>query len=117
MRISSTSRWTAIRSPLARFRSWNVRWTRTRAMRDSPRTMLSSSIRRCRDRISRVIDDVDPNLARASTLPSSVYFGQETLARENARVFGRTWQLVGSEEDVAEPGRYFTATIAGEPIL
>ena len=61
--------------------------------------------------------DIDERLARAATLPSNVYFGDETLAREYERVFGRTWQPVGREEDVAEAGGYFTAAVAGEPLL
>jgi choline monooxygenase len=60
---------------------------------------------------------VDPTLARASTLPSSAYFGEETLARENARVFGRTWQLVAHEEELRERGSFVTAVVAGEPLL
>jgi choline monooxygenase len=32
-------------------------------------------------------------------------------------VFGRTWQLVGREDQVALPGRFFTAEVAGEPLL
>src|SRR6185369_1281747 len=61
--------------------------------------------------------DVDPSLSSASTIPSRCYLEPGFLAAENERVFGRTWQLVGSEADVADPGRFFTTTVAGEPVL
>jgi choline monooxygenase len=56
-------------------------------------------------------------LASASTLPSSLYTDQFVLQVEKEEVFGRTWQLVGREEQVAVPGQFFTATVADEPIL
>jgi len=59
----------------------------------------------------------EPNLARASTLPSSWYVDPAVLASEQRSIFGRTWQLVGRAEQVAEPGGYFTAQIANEPLL
>jgi choline monooxygenase len=36
---------------------------------------------------------------------------------ERKAVFGNTWQAVGRADQVAEPGRFFTADLAGEPIL
>ena len=59
----------------------------------------------------------DDRLAHASTLPAEFYTDAAILERENRDLFGRTWQLVGRTEQVAERGRYFTATIAGEPLL
>jgi choline monooxygenase len=59
----------------------------------------------------------EPNLARASTLPSRFYFDQAVLEAENRRVFGTTWQLAGRAEQVAEAGQFFTATLADEPLL
>ncbi len=56
-------------------------------------------------------------LERASTLPSEWYLDAEFLRRENDKVFARTWQLVGRADQVAEPGDYFTAQIAGEPLI
>lgn len=56
-------------------------------------------------------------LERASTMPSRCYLEAEFLQLENDNVFGRTWQLVGRSEQVAGPGDYFTAEIAGEPII
>ncbi len=59
----------------------------------------------------------DPQLSRASTLPASYYIDPAALERERETIFARTWQLAGREEQVAEPGRFFTALIAGEPLL
>jgi len=59
----------------------------------------------------------DPDLARARTLPASWYHGEAALVREQQRVFGRTWQLVGHLESLAEPGAYLTCDVAGEPLL
>ena len=59
----------------------------------------------------------EPNLARAATLPSSSYVDPAVLEREQRAIFGRTWQLAGRTEQVAEPGGYFTAQIANEPLL
>jgi choline monooxygenase len=56
-------------------------------------------------------------LARARTLPSRLYTDPAVLDFEKERVFGRTWQLVGREEQVAEPGAYFTASVGDEPLL
>ena len=61
--------------------------------------------------------EVDPRLEFAATIPSRCYSDAGYLERERLRVFGRTWQLVGRCEQVAQPGSYFTADVAGEPIL
>jgi choline monooxygenase len=60
---------------------------------------------------------VDERLSRAATIPSWCYTDPATLLRERDRVFGRTWQLVGREDQVASPGSYFSCEIAGEPLL
>src|SRR5216684_1436042 len=59
----------------------------------------------------------EPNLARASTLPSSFYFDSAVLEAENRRVFGTTWQLAGRAEQVRETGQFFTTVVADEPLL
>ena len=55
----------------------------------------------------------EPDLARASTLPSHWYTNPAMLDAERGAVFGRTWQAVGHAEWVAEPGQYFGCDIAG----
>jgi len=61
----------------------------------------------------------DPNLPleRARTIPSAWYFAPDIAADERDRVFANDWQCVGLAEDVAKPGDYLTADIAGEPVL
>jgi choline monooxygenase len=59
----------------------------------------------------------EPRLERASTLPASYYTDPSTLEREQRNVFARTWQLVGRMDQLEEPGSYFTATVAGEPVI
>lgn len=61
----------------------------------------------------------DPTLPleRAHTLPASWYTHPAVLAVERAAVFGNSWQCVGRADQVAKPGEYLTADIAGEPVL
>ena len=59
----------------------------------------------------------DERLASAQTLPSRCYTDAGFLEVERERVFGRTWQLVGRGDQVSSPGRFFTAEVAGEPLL
>ncbi len=61
--------------------------------------------------------DFDPRVASAQTLPSRCYTEARFQEIERERVFGRTWQLVGREDQVSSSGRFFTAEVAGEPIL
>ncbi len=61
----------------------------------------------------------DPSmpLERARTIPSLWYFDAEIHALECRAVFGATWQAVGRVDQVSRPGDYFTANVAGEPVL
>ncbi len=59
----------------------------------------------------------EENLARAFTPPSDWYTDARFLEEEKARIFSRTWQLVGHMEQAREPGQYFTATVADEPLI
>lgn len=59
----------------------------------------------------------EEKLARASTVPSRWYTDPRVLEEEKARIFSRTWQLVGRTEQVREPGQYFTAQVGDEPLL
>ncbi|HKS26870.1 MAG TPA: SRPBCC family protein [Pyrinomonadaceae bacterium] len=60
---------------------------------------------------------IEESLARARTLPAHLYTDPRFLEEEKARVFSRTWQLVGRSLQVKEPGQYFTATVGDEPLL
>lgn len=61
----------------------------------------------------------DPTLPleRAHTLPASWYTDPAVMAAERTHVFGNSWQCVGRSEQVARPGEFVTADIAGEPVL
>src|SRR5215831_17712097 len=61
--------------------------------------------------------DPDRSLDRAETIPSSWYFDKDVCELERRVLFGETWQVVGRADQVAEPGSFFTAELAGEPIL
>jgi choline monooxygenase len=67
--------------------------------------------------MSHIRHSFDERLAFAATLPSRWYTDPSILEQEKVKIFSRTWQLVGRVEQVAEPGQYFTTTIADEPIL
>jgi choline monooxygenase len=61
----------------------------------------------------------DPHLPleRARTIPALWYFDPEIAAAERRAVFGNSWQLVGRADQLAAPGSFVTADLAGEPIL
>ena len=51
------------------------------------------------------------------TLPATAYTSPEIYEREMREVFMRAWNFVCHVSDVAEPGRYWTTSIAGEPVV
>jgi choline monooxygenase len=59
----------------------------------------------------------DNPLDHASTIPSPWYFNESIADLENSAVFGKTWQAVGRADQVQSAGQFFTADIAGEPIV
>ena len=72
--------------------------------------------------------DVNPQLECAETLASRFYTQPEVLALEREKILRRTWQLVGTlshpcgdtngkSRTIADPESYFTADVAGEPIV
>ncbi|HVR44503.1 MAG TPA: SRPBCC family protein [Thermoanaerobaculia bacterium] len=67
--------------------------------------------------MSRLPYTFDPRLERAATIPADWYLDPSWLRLESERVFARTWQFAGTAEQVAEPGMYFTAEVAGEPVV
>ncbi len=72
--------------------------------------------------------DVHEQIECAHTLASRFYTDPAILEIEKSRIFRRTWQLVGTlsrscgEENgvrrtIADPESFFTAGLAGEPII
>ncbi len=61
--------------------------------------------------------DASLPLERAHTIPAAWYFDPAIHSAEVRTVFGATWQAVGRVDQVAEPGRYFTADVGGTPVL
>jgi choline monooxygenase len=61
--------------------------------------------------------DAAAPLAEASTIPAEWYTDPRVAELERCTVFSRSWQMVGRVEQVASPGQYLTATVAGEPVL
>jgi len=58
----------------------------------------------------------DP-LEQAWTIPSPWYFDAQIADLEQRGVFAKTWQVVGRADQVKGKGRFFTADLAGEPIV
>jgi choline monooxygenase len=72
--------------------------------------------------------DVNEQIECAHTLASRFYTDPAILAVERARIFQRTWQLVGTLQQscgeiggvlrtISDRESYFTAEVAGEPII
>ena len=60
---------------------------------------------------------IDPEIARAWTLPARHYFDPETYQSEREKIFHRTWQVVGHRDQLVKARDYFTIELAGEPLL
>src|SRR5215471_2454148 len=58
----------------------------------------------------------DP-LDHAWTIPSPWYFDPGIAEMEEQSVFGKTWQVAGRADQAGENGSFFTADVAGEPIV
>jgi choline monooxygenase len=69
--------------------------------------------------LEEIVAAYDPSrpLAEASTIPASWYTDERIAELERQAVFGRTWQMVGRVDQVAQPGQYVTSEVAGEPIV
>ena len=61
--------------------------------------------------------DAQAPLDRAWTIPAPWYVDPQIERLERRTVFSGNWVVVGRSDQVAEPGHYVTAQVAGEPIL
>jgi choline monooxygenase len=60
---------------------------------------------------------VDPNLARAATLPAEWYTDPSYLKLEHQKVFRRTWQYAATLEQLRFPGNYVAVDVVGVPVV
>lgn len=60
---------------------------------------------------------LDPDLARAATIPASWYTDPAMLEREMERVFRRTWQYATSLDRLRFPGNYVAVDVVGIPVV
>ena len=61
--------------------------------------------------------DAAAPLEEACTIPAPWYLDGRVEQAEREQVFGRNWIAVGRSDQVAAEGQFFTAEIAGEPIV
>jgi choline monooxygenase len=61
--------------------------------------------------------DAAAPLDQARTIPSSWYTDPRIFELEQGAVFGRTFQPVARKDQLADPGSYVTAEVAGEPVV
>ena len=61
--------------------------------------------------------DANAPLPEASTIPAPWYVDPRVAELERNAVFSKTWQMVGRVEQVEVRGQFFTANVAGEPIV
>ena len=57
------------------------------------------------------------SIERAWTIPAPWYFDEPIAALERDSVFAGSWQVAGRADQVREPGQFFTADVAGEPLV
>jgi choline monooxygenase len=69
--------------------------------------------------VREVVDLYNPHdpLEEAWTIPAPWYFDEGIAELEGASVFGRTWQVLGRTDQVRGNGQFFTADLAGEPLV
>lgn len=55
--------------------------------------------------------------AGPKTLPQRYFISPEVFAEEQKKIFSRQWILAGHQSDIAKPGDYILAEIAGESVM
>ncbi len=68
-------------------------------------------------RPDRTADRFDADPIKSFTMPASLYTDPAVAERERDVFFADSWQWVGHASDVADPGAYFTTSIADERIF
>jgi Rieske 2Fe-2S family protein len=59
--------------------------------------------------------DVSPAVAKS--MPQQYFVSPEIFAEEQKRIFAREWLFVGHQNQIAKPGDFFLATVAGESVI
>src|SRR5215472_9568637 len=69
--------------------------------------------------IREILDSYDARapLENAWTIPAPWYVDERIAELERTTVFSKSWQMVARIGQLAEPGQYVTAMLAGEPIV
>ena len=57
---------------------------------------------------------IDPDIRKASTLPSSFYRDKETFEECKERIFSRSWHFIGDEDIVKVPGQVYPFNLLDE---
>ncbi|MGB7585721.1 MAG: aromatic ring-hydroxylating dioxygenase subunit alpha, partial [Terriglobales bacterium] len=60
---------------------------------------------------------VDPEIARAWSVPARFYTDADVFLAEREKIFARSWQPVGHVHQLVHPGDFFTMELQGEPLL
>src|SRR5437763_240670 len=55
--------------------------------------------------------------AGAKTLPQEYFISPEIFADEREKIFSKQWILAGHQSQIAQPGDYFVAEVAGENVV
>jgi choline monooxygenase len=67
--------------------------------------------------IQNPLAEFDVNPGRSCTLPGAYYFDPAIFARERREIFFRTWQYVGHQSMLAEPGSYIVRDILDQSVI
>src|SRR5206468_2429867 len=69
--------------------------------------------------VREILDDYDAKapLEEAWTIPAPWYVDGRIAELERRTVFSNSWQPIGRLDQLAQPGQYVTAMLAGEPIV
>src|SRR4030095_8403675 len=60
---------------------------------------------------------VETFTAGAKSLAQRYFVSSEIFAQEQNKIFSRQWVLVGHQNQIANPGDYFTTEVAGESLI
>ena len=60
---------------------------------------------------------IDTFASGAKTLPQRYFVSPEIFDEEQEKIFSEQWVLVGHQNQIAKPGDYFTAEVAGESVI